>query len=118
MLSQLIPITSKPCSLYFSCRALICGKSLHEKYKEQGFEVIGISCDNNREKFLQFLKKKEISWPQFYDGKQQTENKFAQEYGVDGIPHLLLIDKKGNLRFDRLHSKDGLEKTITDLLAE
>lgn len=97
-------------------------KALHEKYHAQGFEVIGISCDSSRQtdlkKFNQFLKEKEIPWPQFYDGKQQSENKFAQEYGIDGIPHMLLIDKKGNLRFDRLRLKDGLEQKISQLLAE
>jgi thiol-disulfide isomerase/thioredoxin len=96
-------------------------KSLYEKYSEQGFEVIGISCDGQQtdlEKFDQFIKQKQIPWSQFYEGKQQTENKFAQEYGIDGIPHLLLIDKKGNLRFDRLRLKDGLEKRISELLAE
>ena len=97
-------------------------KSLHKKYGEQGFEVIGISCDSSqqtdREKFSQFLQRKEIPWPQFYDGKQQTENRLAQEFGINGMPHLLLIDKKGNLRFDKLRLKDGLEAKINELLAE
>ena len=97
-------------------------KALYEKYHAQGFEVIGISCDGSRQtdlkKFNQFLKEKEIPWPQYYDGKQQSENKFAQEYGIDGIPHMLLIDKKGNLRFDGLRLNDGMEQKISKLLVE
>jgi thiol-disulfide isomerase/thioredoxin len=101
-------------------------KSLYEKYNQHGLEIIGISCNSSgqtdrekvREKLLQFLKQKEILWPQFFDGKQQIENLFAQKYGIDGIPHLFLIDKKGNLRFDNVLVKDGLEQKISKLLAE
>ena len=96
-------------------------KAAYDKYHAQGFEVIGISCDGEQQtdqKTLErFIKRKELPWPQYYDGKQQTDNKFAQKFGIDGIPHMFLIDKKGNLRFDNV-SKDDLGKRISELLAE
>jgi len=96
-------------------------KTYYDKYHAQGFEVIGVSCDGEQQtdqkKLERFIKRKELPWPQYYDGKQQTDNKFAQKFGIDGIPHLFLIDKKGNLRFDNLHPKD-LDKKISELLAE
>lgn len=96
-------------------------KADYDKYHSQGFEVIGISCDGEQQtdqkKVERFVKRKELPWPQFYDGKQQTDNKFAQAFGVDGIPHLMLIDKKGNLRFDNVRPKE-LDKKIVELLAE
>jgi hypothetical protein len=38
-----------------------------------------------------------MPWPQFFDGKGWG-NKFGQQYGINGIPTMWLVDKKGNLR--------------------
>ena len=96
-------------------------KAGYEKYHQKGFEVIGISCDTDRKTLEGFIKNKEISWPQYFDGKQQEENKFAQGFGIDGIPHLFLVDKKGCLRFDDVRpfgDKTNFEEKIESLLAE
>ena len=108
-----------------SCRPCVAElpqiKAAYEKHYTNGFEVIGISCDaaqqTDQNKFQDFVKRKDLPWPQYYDGHQQTDNKFSQQFGIDGIPHLMLLDKKGNLRFDNVQPKD-LDKKITDLLAE
>jgi peroxiredoxin len=96
-------------------------KAAYDKYHTNGFEVIGISCDaaqqTDQSDLEKFIKRKALPWPQYYDGHQQTDNKFAQQFGIDGIPHLMLVDKKGNLRFDNVQRKD-LDKKIGDLLAE
>ena len=79
-------------------------KAAYDKFHAQGFEIIGISCDTDKEQLNRFLKEKELPWPQYYDGQQQTKNKFAQEFGVDGIPQMFLVDKKGYLRFDNVRA--------------
>ena len=102
-------------------------KAAYDKFHGQGFEVIGISCDTDKERLNKFLKEKGILWPQYFDGKQQGDNKFTVEFGVDGIPHMFLVDKKGLLRFDNVRAYDkyhpkgetiGFEETISKLLAE
>lgn len=102
-------------------------KAAYDKFHGQGFEVIGISCDTEKEQLEKFLKKKGLPWPQYFDGKQQESNKFAQGFGVDGIPHMFLVDKKGYLRFDNVRARDGVhpkgdttsfEEKISKLLAE
>jgi peroxiredoxin len=102
-------------------------KAAYDEFHARGFEVIGISCDTDKERLNKFLKEKEISWPQYFDGKQQTDNKFGAAFGIDGIPHMFLVDKKGVLRFDnvratdRVHAKGdttSLEEKISKLLAE
>jgi hypothetical protein len=66
-------------------------------------------------------------WPQNFDGKSQEDNKFTVEFGIDGIPHMFLVDKKGLLRFDNVRASDkyhpkgetiSFEEMITKLLAE
>ena len=95
-------------------------KAAYDKFHRQGFEVIGVSLDEDKTKLERFLKQNGIAWPQYFDGKSQVEdnNKFAQEFGIDGIPHVLLVDKKGCLRVDQIHLPDGFEETVKKLLAE
>ena len=93
-------------------------KKLSDKFKRQGFEVVGISCDTDKKVFQKYLEQNEISWPQFFDGEQQGKNKFTQGFGIDGIPHAFLIDKKGCLRRDNVQQRNDLEEIISDLLAE
>jgi thiol-disulfide isomerase/thioredoxin len=96
-------------------------KAAYDKYHAQGFEVVGVSCDTDEDAVKKFLKRRDIVWPQYYDGKQQINNKLAQEFGIDGIPHIFLIDKKGCLRFDNIRAsgaKVDFEGKIESLLAE
>jgi peroxiredoxin len=102
-------------------------KAAYDLFHAQGFEVIGISCDTDKTDLEKFVKQHGIPWPQYFDGKQQTDNKFGAAFGVDGIPHMFLVDKKGILRFDNVravnlvHPKGDaitFEAKIYNLLAE
>lgn len=102
-------------------------KAAYDKFHGQGFEVIGISCDTDQKELQEYVQQHEISWPQYFDGKQQADNKFTVEFGIDGIPHMFLVDKEGLLRFDNVRARDGVrskadtssfEEKISKLLAE
>ena len=69
----------------------------HKKFHAQGFEVIGVSLDSDREKLDTFLKKKDgMTWPQYFDG-QGWQNKLAGKYGVESIPFTVLIGRDGKI---------------------
>ena len=94
-------------------------KAAYKAFHSQGFEVIGISCDNDGKVLLErFLKRKQIPWPQYFDDHQVTDNKMAQAFGIGGIPHMFLLDRKGCLRFDNVRATAGFEEKIQKLLAE
>ena len=67
-------------------------KKLHDK----GFEIVGISLDQNKEKLLAFTKEKGMTWPQYFDGKG-WQNEISSKFGINSIPAMWLIDKKGML---------------------
>ncbi|MBL4575093.1 MAG: redoxin domain-containing protein [Opitutaceae bacterium] len=90
-------------------------KSVYEKYNDRGFEIIGISLDKDKDKLVDFIKKETISWPQYFEGKDQ-ENKFYKEFGYAGIPMTWLIDKAGNLRY--MNGSTDLEHKVLELLDE
>jgi hypothetical protein len=65
------------------------------------------------------VTKREISWPQYFAGQQQTKNELAQAFGIDSIPHLFLVDKTGRLRLDNVDATQAdFGAKIEILLAE
>ena len=90
-------------------------KASYEKLHPKGFEIVGISFDEDKGKLEEFVKTKEMAWPQFFDGKG-WENVFGQQYGIQSIPAMWLVDKKGNLV--DLSAQGGLAEKVEKLLAE
>ena len=91
-------------------------KSVYTKYHGQGFEIVGISLDQSRDKLDMYLERQEIKWPQYFDGKYWN-NAIAVSYGVKSIPATFLVDKKGKIRYKSLRGKQ-LETAVAELLNE
>ncbi len=68
----------------------------YEKYHPKGFEIIGISLDQDEQKLKKFIKEKNMPWPQYFDGKGWG-NKLAGKYGVNSIPATFLLDGEGRI---------------------
>ncbi len=86
----------------------------YEKYHDKGFEIIGVSLDESEVKLKSFLKDKNITWQQYFDGSR-WENKLAQKYGVEGIPATFLIDGEGKIIGRNLRGEQ-LEQALTTAL--
>jgi len=68
----------------------------YEKYHDKGFEVVGISLDEDREDVEKFVAENKIPWPILFAGKG-WQDPVAQFYGISGIPQLVLIGRDGNV---------------------
>ena len=90
-------------------------KKAYESLHAKGFEIVGISFDEDKESLLSFIKKKEMPWVQFFDGGGWA-NKFGKQFGINSIPAMWLIDKKGNLV--DLNAREDLAAKVEKLLAE
>jgi hypothetical protein len=66
----------------------------YKKYHSRGFEVIGVSLDQDQDKLLSYTKGHDMVWPQFFDG-QGWQNKLAVKYGIESIPATYLLDTNG-----------------------
>jgi len=92
-------------------------KECYESYHGQGFEIIGISLDQDRAKLDAFMKEKQINWPVSCSLKGFVDDDIRQSYGVESIPSSWLVDKKGNLRHLGLRG-DQLKQAVAELLKE
>jgi thiol-disulfide isomerase/thioredoxin len=87
-------------------------KNLHPK----GFEIVGISLDQEKSEMEEAIKTNGMTWVQYFDGKG-WENEISTSFGIRSIPAAWLIDKKGMLRETGLRGED-LGKAVEKLLAE
>ena len=66
----------------------------YQKYRPWGFDVIGISLDEDRNAVVNYTASQGMTWPQYFDG-QGWENKLAKQYDVKSIPMSYLLDRHG-----------------------
>lgn len=90
-------------------------KKTYSKYHDKGFEIVGISLDDSKDKLTDFVKKNEMPWPQYFDGLR-WKNEFAVEYDIQVIPAMWLIDKSGKLV--DMSALSDLDSKVEKLLAE
>ena len=88
----------------------------YAKYHAKGFEIIGISLDKDRATLLAFLKEKNITWQQYFDGKG-WENKLSSSYGIESIPATFLLDGEGKIIAKDLRG-EALDQKLATLLAK
>ena len=69
----------------------------YKKLHDRGFEVIGISLDEEESRLREFIKRNSMPWPQFWDGKD-GKAELAKAFDVQAIPKTYLIDREGRIR--------------------
>ncbi len=81
----------------------------YNKYHKSGFEILGVSLDQKRDKWLQAIEQDGLPWKHISDlGGWQSQP--AAAYGISSIPATFLLDKDGviigkNLRGQALEAK-------------
>jgi len=82
---------------------------LYDDFRDKNFEIIGVSLDESKRKWLEAIKKDGLEWVHVSDLKGWS-NSVSDLYGVKAIPQTVLIDPEGiiiakNLRAESLRSK-------------
>lgn len=81
----------------------------YQKYNDQGFTVLGVSLDRNKENWLKAIEEDNLTWTQVSD-LEGWDNRVSKKYGVMSIPQNYLLDEEGvivakNIRGEDLHNK-------------
>ena len=71
----------------------------YEKYHKDGFEVVGISLDQERESLEKFVAEQKLPWPILFEEPKGDgwQHPLATFYGISGIPTVVLIGRDGNV---------------------
>lgn len=96
------------------CRAEMPAiKAIYEKYHAKGFEVLGVSLDNNADSWKKAIADMKLTWPQISDLKG-WECEGASLYGIRAIPATILI-QNGKIIARDLRGEE-IEKKLEELL--
>jgi thiol-disulfide isomerase/thioredoxin len=83
----------------------------------KGLEIVGVSSDRDADDLNGFLaKNKGAAWPQLFDPASPGRHPLAERYGVDSLPTMFLIDRKGVVR--TVNAGENYGELIPKLLAE
>ena len=88
----------------------------YEKHHAQGFEIIGVSLDQDKTQLLSFLTREKMTWPQHLDGKEPGAS-LAAKYGVETIPSTFLLDREGKIIEKNLRG-EALETAVAKALGD
>lgn len=88
---------------FWSIRCAPCIKEMphvqvmYEKYRSQGFEVIGLAGDDERarERVLKIIKKQNATWPQYLDKGKDAKVSYHALYKINSYPTVWLLNKEG-----------------------
>jgi len=71
----------------------------YEKYHKDGFEVVGISLDQDRDALEKFVNEQKLPWPILFEESKGDgwQHPLATYYGISGIPTVILIGRDGNV---------------------
>ncbi len=100
------------------CRAEIPHVAeMYQQYHDHGFEIIGVSSDNNKVELNNFLKEHtEMPWQELFSAGNGW-HPLTKKFGIFSIPRMLLVDRNGNLRM-MAQSAESFKTLLPDLLAE
>ena len=109
--------------------------SMYDEFHSQGFEIVGVtrqygyqwnaeskraskadaevSLEAELSMLEEFMKHHELRHPTIVTPK---ESKLQNQYGVTGIPHAVLIDRKGNVRMIKVGSGEANAKALHDMV--
>ena len=89
---------------------------LYNKYKDEGFEIYGVSLDRNREDWLKAIEKDGLTWTQVSDLKY-FNSEAAKTYSINAIPATILLDEEGRIIARNLRGEE-LEHKLAELFGE
>lgn len=84
----------------------------YKLYNKKGFDILGCSFDQNRDKWLKAVKDDKLTWHHVSD-LQGWDNAAGKLYGINSIPANVLLDKDQKIIARNLRGEE-----LTDKLSE
>jgi len=88
--------------------------SVYKDYHSKGFDILGVSLDTDKQKWIEAIGKDDLNWMHVSD-LNGWNSKAGKLYAVNAIPHSIILDKDGVIIAKNLNG-DELRKKVADLL--
>lgn len=85
----------------------------YNTYKDKGFEIISVSLDNVKERWLEAIEKDGLAWIHVSDLKGWN-NEVGRLYGVRAVPASFLVDAQGKIIGNGLRG-EPLNKKLAEI---
>ena len=69
-------------------------EKLYSRYRDVGFELLGVSIDENSAKARNMAKRLKVNYPILFD----LEKDVSELYDVDAMPTTVIVDRDGRVR--------------------
>ena len=80
-------------------------------YSKEDVIVLGLNIGFSKKAIKDYLKNNEFTYPVLFPAA-----KVALKYGIEGLPHFFIIDKKGKIEKHIKGYNDNLEKNIDEAI--
>ena len=91
-------------------------KLLFDNYKSNGLEVVYFNFDGDDIKWKEHISKNNFNWINVSDGLKPDFSPISKQFNVRGIPHYLVVDRKGTIIYNSNVPMDSnflmLEKNV------
>ncbi len=88
-------------------------QQLHERYASQGVVVLAINVGEIRDEVSDFMNDHDYTFTVLLD----TDDSVKDTYGVWGIPHMVIVDREGEIHYVP-GGPDDVEDALRQLLEE
>ena len=90
-------------------------RKIYSKYNSKGFEILSVSGDNNKDRWINAIKTDSLTWAQISDLKGWHNEAFLS-YDIKHIPRSFLISPEGIILGDNYCNETVLERELSALL--
>jgi peroxiredoxin len=87
-------------------------QQIQAKYEPLGFTLVGINVEPDSAAAMTWLKQVSVSFPILFDQK----NVVAEQFGVQGMPSSVFVDRAGNVRYVHRGYQPGDEAKYADMV--
>jgi len=89
-------------------------KNVKKKFANRGFELVGISSDDDEDVWRTFVESKQMDWHEYID----LSGDVLQAFNIDSFPTYVVLDKDGVIRYRQSGYGDTTEGELEDAISK